>query len=589
MFQEEKRVKYQRIEEMEAEMDKKRRVDLLRMEKEGILPEEEEEKEFVDAGADEKKEEIVEEEEEEENEELAIARQMGIDVDEPVGAEGEEENGNGSEENEQAGGPLEQAEKSKSQVQTDNSEGKPMLKDKDATDDTATPTDEATTSSPSKETTTPGSVVTPLRAPTDATSTSETPVEEAPEMAYHDAADPFAGDAEEAESKEVDTEKSTVEDDSAANNDAGKPADDNEAEAEFSDSPAKPKKPRNSAWKAMLAKDKATHARQKKLQRKGAGLVDGEAEEEDDEDQGIAGLEDFGFAIERKDKGEEDADADISDDDLENVVDELSDNEGDEEAGEQARKRLERAEEKARHKDLMRRMREGFTGTRGGIVASGAGGARGTMRFDQLVAADNGEEARRLGLLNDDELNSDEEGEGGKNGYDEEEDEAAFLGEILCIDVLLYRPWCEENLILTFINSFFLADRAMKERIKGRQEQLEENFTDDEGSEDELEVTGENKDGYDEDGDEREQERLAKHFEKRARRNRALDMFEGDGQFSRSRLIDEDVSMKQDLKTMKVGSIVDSILALELLPVLQIIYLHLLNIDFLLPKAELRG
>lgn len=129
----------------------------------------------------------------------------------------------------------------------------------------------------------------------------------------------------------------------------------------------------------------------------------------------------------------------------------------------------------------------------------------------------------------------------------------------------------------------------MKERIKGRQEQLEENFTDDE-SEDELEVTGENKDGNDEDGDEREQERLAKHFEKRARRNRALDMFEGDSQFSRSRLIDEDVSMKQDLKTMKVGSIVDSILALELhTPVLQIIYLHLLNIDFLLPKAELRG
>ena len=84
---------------------------------------------------------------------------------------------------------------------------------------------------------------------------------------------------------------------------------------------------------------------------------------------------------------------------------------------------------------------------------------------------------------------------------------------------------------------------------------MEENFTDDEGSDDELEVTGENKGGNDEEADEREQERLAKHFEKRARRNRALDMFEGDSQFSRSRLIDEDVSMQQDLKTMKVSSV----------------------------------
>jgi hypothetical protein len=57
----------------------------------------------------------------------------------------------------------------------------------------------------------------------------------------------------------------------------------------------------------------------------------------------------------------------------------------------------------------------------------------------------------------------------------------------------------------------------------------------------------------DEDDDEnREQERLAKHFEKRARRNRILEEFEGDTQFSRSRLIDEDVSMQHDLKTMKV-------------------------------------
>lgn len=58
----------------------------------------------------------------------------------------------------------------------------------------------------------------------------------------------------------------------------------------------------------------------------------------------------------------------------------------------------------------------------------------------------------------------------------------------------------------------------------------------------------------DEDDEDREQDRLAKHFAKRARRNRILEEYEGDSQFSRSRLIDEDVTMQQDLKTMKVSA-----------------------------------
>ena len=107
------------------------------------------------------------------------------------------------------------------------------------------------------------------------------------------------------------------------------------------------------------------------------------------------------------------------------------DGEGDEEAGEVARKRLEQAEEKERHKEIMRRMREGYDGRRGGI-ASGVGGARGMHRFDQLVAADNRDDAKRLGLLNDDELNSDDEEKGDrepvKKKDDEEDDEAALLG-----------------------------------------------------------------------------------------------------------------------------------------------------------------
>jgi hypothetical protein len=116
-----------------------------------------------------------------------------------------------------------------------------------------------------------------------------------------------------------------------------------------------------------------------------------------DEEQGIAGLEDFGFAVQKKsDEDDDDANADnLDEDDLDNVVDEVSDGEGDEEAGDLARQRLQRAEEKERHKEIMRRMREGYDGRRGGIVASGAGGARGTLRFDQLVAADNKDDAKR--------------------------------------------------------------------------------------------------------------------------------------------------------------------------------------------------
>ena len=51
----------------------------------------------------------------------------------------------------------------------------------------------------------------------------------------------------------------------------------------------------------------------------------------------------------------------------------------------------------------MKRMQEGYAGRRGGI-ASGIGGAGGMHRFDELVVADNREDAKRLGLLNDDEI-----------------------------------------------------------------------------------------------------------------------------------------------------------------------------------------
>jgi hypothetical protein len=48
------------------------------------------------------------------------------------------------------------------------------------------------------------------------------------------------------------------------------------------------------------------------------------------------------------------------------------------------------------------------------------------------VAADNREDAKRLGLLNDDELDSEDEKEGAKaNGDDEEEDETTLLDKML--------------------------------------------------------------------------------------------------------------------------------------------------------------
>lgn len=61
---------------------------------------------------------------------------------------------------------------------------------------------------------------------------------------------------------------------------------------------------------------------------------------------------------------------------------------------------------------------------------------------------------------------------------------------------------------------------------------------------------GENKDG--DDDEDKEQDRLAKRFAKRARMNRILEAYEGDSQFSRSRLIDEDESTQNDLKAIKV-------------------------------------
>ncbi len=56
-----------------------------------------------------------------------------------------------------------------------------------------------------------------------------------------------------------------------------------------------------------------------------------------------------------------------------------------------------------------------------------------------------------------------------------------------------------------------------------------------------------------EDDEENEQERLAKRFAKRARMHRLLELHGEEEEFSRSRLIDEDETIRQELSNMKVS------------------------------------
>lgn len=304
--------------------------------------------------------------------------------------------------------------------------------------------------------------------------------------------------------------------------------DDGEAEANFDDGDPEaekakkdPSRPRNAGWQAMLKKEAEALKRQK-LRKK--GLVEDQAEEEEEEE--VAGLEDFGFSIAKKKKSDDEEDVvddKLDEDDLKHVVDELSDDEGDEAAGDMARQRQEQREEKERHKEILRRMREGYDGRRGGIAGGGVG-ARGMHRFDQLVAADNREDAKRLGLLNDDELDSDnednEKSQTDKKG-DDEDDEAALL------------------------------DKMLKDRFLHRTNvDVEENFSEDE---DAVAETKEVDNGNDSEAEEeRTQERLARRFAKRARMQRLEEEFADTQEFSRQRLIDEDESMREELSQMRV-------------------------------------
>jgi len=371
--------------------------------------------------------------------------------------------------------------------------------------------------------------------PTEPTTLPRIPVSQTPRIVSADSTDEHA---RELQPKETETSSVKVSG-KAAQNDINSPSpeaditDEGDDELEFvdeapasMDAPKKtetkdPNRPRNAGWQAMLKKEAEMLKKQKK-RRKAGELVDAEAEEEEEEE--VAGLEDFGFSV-KKTKGEDEEDRvddELDEDDLKHVVDDLSDDEGDEEAGQKARKREEQREEKERHKEMLRRMREGYDGRRGGIAGGGVG-ARGVHRFDQLVAADNREDAKRLGLLNDDEMESDDEEKANGDNKDEEEDETALL------------------------------DKMLKDRFLHRSNvDLGEDFSDS----DEDDQRAENKetgDDQSDDEEERTQERLAKRFAKRARMQRLEEIYSESQEFSQQRLIDEDKSMKMELQSMKNG------------------------------------
>eukprot|EP00584_Thalassiosira_punctigera_P021703 CAMPEP_0172569010 /NCGR_PEP_ID=MMETSP1067-20121228/121860_1 /TAXON_ID=265564 ORGANISM="Thalassiosira punctigera, Strain Tpunct2005C2" /NCGR_SAMPLE_ID=MMETSP1067 /ASSEMBLY_ACC=CAM_ASM_000444 /LENGTH=465 /DNA_ID=CAMNT_0013360747 /DNA_START=1 /DNA_END=1394 /DNA_ORIENTATION=- len=315
--EEKKRKETLRLERVEAE-----RIALL--EKQAALREDSE-YELLDAGDGElDKEEDCEEEYDEEEDEMAMARKMNLL--EPTDVDGVNGEGNGNLDEPAIGDAEAVREPQDHEVEKPsmNEDANPNTIDDKLEEESAT----SVLSSPVKAST--GSIVTPLRGHSEAAASSKNPEDENKEMIADNApADPSTHEEEAA--KEADDMKKDLE--KKVSNDSIKGAETftNDSNAEVqptldpvsdtvkSKEPTSPpkqvselkksNKPKNSAWQAMLQKEKEVLAKQKKLHKKGGALVDGEAEEEEDED-GIVGLEDFGFAVQPK-KGDDDADADL--------------------------------------------------------------------------------------------------------------------------------------------------------------------------------------------------------------------------------------------------------------------------------------
>ncbi|EQC28043.1 hypothetical protein SDRG_14139 [Saprolegnia diclina VS20] len=192
--------------------------------------------------------------------------------------------------------------------------------------------------------------------------------------------------------------------------DADDESDDNDDEAAAA-AAAQRAKDKAAQFRAMLAAEDANTKQRKRLGQKTSGLVESEAEEEEEDDVlKIGGLGDFGFGVplastEADKEREEEAKAlTLQDDDLEHIVDELSDDEKDKDADEAFRDDMA-ARDRDQISEVMRNVREGF-GRNRRIFSTGLnnGEARGRFHLNDLVAADGSkQEAARLGLLESDE------------------------------------------------------------------------------------------------------------------------------------------------------------------------------------------
>ncbi|RHY32158.1 hypothetical protein DYB32_002806 [Aphanomyces invadans] len=208
--------------------------------------------------------------------------------------------------------------------------------------------------------------------------------------------------------------------------------DDNDAAADAATEQAR-KDSRNADkaanYRAILAADEAAESGRRRDKQSGGllNLVESEAEEEEEEDVlKIGGLGDFGFGVAApkpvEKERETEADLALREDDLDNIVDELSDDEKNKDADDYFRERME-AEDKQQVSEVMRNVREGFGRNRRVFSSSLNGEARGRFNLDELVAADGSKkEAARLGLLESDEERDDED-DGDKKAEEDEEDE----------------------------------------------------------------------------------------------------------------------------------------------------------------------
>ena len=125
--------------------------------------------------------------------------------------------------------------------------------------------------------------------------------------------------------------------------------------------------------------------KQQKVNKSGDALIDAEAEEEEEEEEEkeeekllVLNISDSSSTTQRKTM----MTALVMTEDFNNIVDEFSDNDGDDEVRDAGRKSLAVKEETNRHKEITRRIREGYDGRRECIVG-GVGWARGCHRFDQ--------------------------------------------------------------------------------------------------------------------------------------------------------------------------------------------------------------